>query len=730
MTPEQEVSNRSILRVQQLSNELMLQLNSLPLFGDKQTPHPVKDVFFASRDHAHEVRQNRLKGGGPRHNESISTWYNFRLCGSYNFPDEHLNWLKLTFGDGQPNLFRLRGLFDAANKIDPTIRADFQSFQSLLATDTRRAVDQLLIALAVIPYNGVLIRLFERLFFKDKGETLLSKSCYIFSDTDERPKGRTTFCFTPFHQFRAAPTQAVTQTMGGMEFPPDLQECFPKAAKGQDIFDLFLLPFTRGEQPAAESSAKESPFAKRASNLHGLVIPGYDHYYPGKGWRGSMAGWVVVFLDHDCVNRLGQEKKPRNLEWAAFTALTETYIRRVREAHMRDLLEDYVALQDLPPPTTYLRNHIHQLIGWKASEQFGGLSSQGETDETSLIIPLDGGKAECVHVEELPGTVWQKFRSETKPRRRRFPRGTQRLCKRFLERLELAEQQRRVGEDSERETISHEIKHIVKSLKGEKWWLPPSEPIRALLDRFYSENNISLHASDARICPFPDIFKSMARVLELWSGTRDPVLIFDENHLPSCLAEVVRQIWRVVKDAIFSLAVFNDSITTSAGSLSLRSHQEALRKYWEIDDHLILSTMDESVPLPGRRYSRYEKDALNDVNDKTNWIVAIKILLLKFTDVFKHSDPRDLQIILSESAGCFGITITAKRRPKRPGDYEDQNLVGLTEALSRRAFLETEGEGQRIVRRLRDEYPEFLLVSEPENRPTSFRQTIAFRWRA
>ena len=540
---DQETSNRSILRVQQLSNDLRDDLNSLPLFPAQNGNAAVTNILFVSRDHPREER-DRDRSASPR--AQSRTWYNFRLCDTYDFPCELVEWLMLdvphdsdnSTGKPRKSYQRLQPLFQAAKNEEPTTRATFEQFEeALLNRQTKRALDQLLIALAVIPYNGVLVELFEKFFHLDKDQCR-RPSCLLFENTGRDKAGNLTFEFTPFDLF-AATSSALDgggkDIMPPMRFPEDLDQFLSKTDNGsRSIFDLFVLPFTRGETPRLENDFNKAPFYNDddSTNLHGFVIPAYDCFDDEYKWCGGMAGWVVAFLDHELIRSLKSKTgsglpRDRRSQWRAFLVLVQSYVRDVRTAHMRDLVEDYTARPSirLPDPEVYLREHLHYIIGWKSD-------MVAEKDEKTVIrIPQEQrtGKPLLLQSEPLPHTHWNLDR--------RFPRGTQRLCKLFLERLLDANRLREEGRMTEWEVFGHEMKGIAAALTG-RWLVPPAE---------------ELEISGYQIAPIPELITGAGHLIYLWcpqGDIRDILPTYDATK--PLFAQALHSIWTLCLHGILA----------------------------------------------------------------------------------------------------------------------------------------------------------------------------------
>jgi hypothetical protein len=468
LTPRQEVSNRSIFRVQQLSNELKDQLNEIPLFNECNIG-TVKKVLFATRDELHEHRSETSQDG--------KRWYNFRLCESYYFPKEVRTWLQAD----DTRIDRFKCLFDAAKIADAATKCRFETFKTAVndpndGQGRRMAVEQLVTALAVLPYRGVLLEALEKAFCL-YDEPVTRTGCFYFApEKNRRREGNHEFTFSPFTGFVLDCGQSTTKEMPPIEFSNEINsnEGLPGALT--TLFNDFLLPFTRAYDKFKKPKDKDynsSPYCEDNEDLIGFVVPAYD-IWDDTQWLGGMAGWLVICLEPGkdiatfFTSADDQEKRAALCKhsWIDFTHLVRTYVRRVREAHMRDLLEDYAEMSSNIPPETFFEKHIHEIIGWV--KRTGSSSKHRGCHLSEIDIPLvEDGDSLTLTVDEMPDTKWSRYKPCSFPEcpkryaescakidtQRRgcgkmFPPGTRRLCKLFLEELKLIESQRKRGQQS------------------------------------------------------------------------------------------------------------------------------------------------------------------------------------------------------------------------------------------------------------------------------------------
>lgn len=495
MTPEQEVSNRSILRVQQLSDELRDQLNQMRLFDGFLGPAkdeflgPVKEVFLAARDHRFEQTPDA----------QAVRWYNFRLTASYDFCENDRKWIA-----DKDNKKKFKPLFELAKSFEPNTAASYEKFEAgvgLWGADgstedpARKAFDQFTIALAVIPYRGILPALFEKQFNPDPAERPEKRpSSFLFHSSEAEH-----FRFAEFNEFQAndwgKPFQmeplkfslAQQLQLKAAELSSSRQDKLAMAGikvntnQGSVISEggiKAILEFTRGQPnpfgrhlserikdvspPASNNSVEMNP----EEDLRGLVVPAYDIWCQDSPtvaeFRGGILGWIVIILEREAEKFIDRAMRIDSamaaLSWSHFTDLVRSYVRRVREANIRDLLEDYAEPGgSRESPREYFLSHLHQVIGWRKSTE----------GNCALEIPMNDERDDIKAWVSplLPDTRWQ--RCEESGKGTTFPPGTRRLCRLFLDELELVRAKHQEGQQSGQSKNFHDTSKDLNVLEDQ-----------------------------------------------------------------------------------------------------------------------------------------------------------------------------------------------------------------------------------------------------------------------
>jgi hypothetical protein len=464
MTDHQQVSNRSILRIQQLSDDLLKDLNSMELFKTKLGG--VKEVLFVGVDH--------------RRTSTLETWYNFRLCATFGLDPNGLTVDPLEMLRNHQQ--GVEALFESAHKWDKHTAANYQKYLAALndRTNDRResALEQLLIAMAVVPYQGVLPSLLEEAFYQPDGESQMcprAKACWFQPEGPEDGY----FSVEAFDEFkptgeilaRASPWQPFKIDPDGLADEKPVQK----------LFGELLLPFTRGKFLSTKTGQNRPEFKKADdanrsdSDIHGFAIPAYDVLCPQTGWRGGMTGWLVVFFNESpqgvrsFYENGNNDERLKLLEhsWERFADLVRAYVRRVREANMRDLLEDYAeptGIHELP--RDFFLRHLHQVIGYRSKLTINSKEPKLQQAAKRLEVP---GNNERPSIDEevflLPHTCSTYCGDPGKGTA--FPPGTRRLCAMFLDELELVRAKRKEGQQSGQSKTFHDTSKDLNVLEDQ-----------------------------------------------------------------------------------------------------------------------------------------------------------------------------------------------------------------------------------------------------------------------
>lgn len=480
---DQRLSHRTILRFQELADELRDDLNDLPLFkgGDNGTGR-VQNVFFVSRDPDYST------------SELHGRFYNARLLATFNFnsdADKVWTWLNKRSPDEEllPNLEKLKPLFVAAGRPD-----EFGKFETAVKTKenvvgvddykkAQEAAHNLLIdAVAVLPYDGLLISLFEdKVFFSEpepNKHTPPAHQCCWFEGMEDDLTLTAVNCFVP-----CAPPIKGGQSK--MRFPDAIAN--ELTGDLDTLFKEFLNAFMRGDKPFDENG--DWPYKSPEAPMRGFAVPAYDIWSRNvNGWHGGMVGWVFCFLGETkeadlppikqglirrlvralarvfhCVDEvkalpLKAPSTEGNFTWTGLTHAMQHFVRRVRQAHMRELLENFQQARSGDSVEPYFNAHLCHVSGWRwdASPSAKKMPLPRKGTEVSFLTPVS--------------RVWDTVsRGETES----FEEAEW-LCKQFLDGLDLlhksAEAERRLGKaqaaDEAHEKTAHQIRKLNNRIVG------------------------------------------------------------------------------------------------------------------------------------------------------------------------------------------------------------------------------------------------------------------------
>lgn len=462
---EQELSHRTILRYQFLANDLRDALNRLPFFSDANGGK-INGIYFVSRDA--ERSKNALQLNQLR--------YNYKLCGSYQFPDGVWDWLN--FGD--KNISKFEPLFYMNALLFGKIN-EFKAFKNIVNKcrsctggctkdekkpcainhnhrndrSAREIAHELLIdAIASMPYRGALLSLFEKAFNNRKVE------CCWFSGSEK------SFTIYRFNEFKYQgdvklvdnESQEKMSFLSAREIRSVLANNVNPKKIGKihgsliSLFENFVNPFTRASDKFRTTpQAQNWPYTRNKSDImNGFVVPVYDTWTK-KGWRGGMAGWLAFFCEGNNYRSVFNDRVPDDATWTAFTLEIQNFLRRVKESRVRELLAEYAELGARTTMIDFFEGHIHHLIGWKRC--------LGPSKYMNLTC--NGNQNYRIPVEKLGLTKWDtttdKYPEDPERLVGRFPKGTRLLCSQFLEWLHLIEKTRKSGICQVEDMLGHEV---------------------------------------------------------------------------------------------------------------------------------------------------------------------------------------------------------------------------------------------------------------------------------
>ena len=293
----QHLSNRTILRFQELAKELRQDLEAIPSLLPGSLRIKDNGVLFISADRS-EWRF-----------VAASRYYNLRLLKCFKFTNSV--WGDKVWSAIQNNVEEFECLFKvvaacgtSANRFD-----DFK--KAVTSSDQKLAHNLLIDAIAVFPYTGVLPGALDSLLMRSK----------VNWSSPEEPKwfklykGKkcTLQPIIDFDLSRAANALAtgnVDRKPISMElFPSSMQFCRTDLNDLQRLYfnfiDYFLLlvPLEKDERsvwtPFAEPSSSQVKTVAEDEEIHlqGFAVPLYDFWDSKSNPVGGFEGWVVVQVD-------------------------------------------------------------------------------------------------------------------------------------------------------------------------------------------------------------------------------------------------------------------------------------------------------------------------------------------------------------------------------------------------------------------------------------------------
>lgn len=360
-TPVQRLSNRTILRFQQLADELKNDL------GRVISETGVKSVLFVSADRGeHRFDQNP---NSPRR------FYNALLLRTYQFTDENdkvWQWIKNSLEGGSVGWKKTRVGFEQLFELSAEIQKlknQFPSFENAVKQgkedDKEKAHDLLIDAIATLPYTGFLLGRFDT-FSRGKQTKRCLRMGHPINTFKviqlDNKKGlfveMKSSCANQKNEKNKPKKIELKKILSNNNFR-ELAELFPK------FIDHFVMGREAVENPTDSVlvDIREEVLPK------GLFIPVYDFNDESGRGAGGFEGWLVVLMD------------PLELEVGKESAIemaVQNFASRASEERMRELIER--PWTDAMSPAMFTKQNYGHYGGWE-----GVLESEPKFHSNSKI---------------------------------------------------------------------------------------------------------------------------------------------------------------------------------------------------------------------------------------------------------------------------------------------------------------------------------------------------------
>lgn len=272
--------------------------------------------------------------------------------------------------------------------------------------------------------------------------------------------------------------------------------------------------------------------------------------------------------------------------------------------------------------------------------------------------------------------------------------------------------------DSTLEDISHEVKQVANALLG-CWSIEPDESLKSNLKGFFQRLGYTTIPEAITICPEPRLIGAAAKVMQLWTGSRDPLSFFDQP--PNNVKDTLEGVWRVVVDS-------------ASGILSRKfrfddpnDHESYTKLQLRLDTAFSFSNIF-SIESDGTLAPPSEND---DAVRKQKWVMAIKVLLAKFKDIVRHAHPekpRTVQITVLK--GDLLVVIANHDRPNQIDEFKDASIRELYGALKDVRLFDSSGHGSEMLKRLERESGGFVKTQTITDAIGQYKFEGRFCWGA
>ena len=349
-TLAQRLSNRTVLRFQEITEEFRDDLNILPLFQNSN--HNIERAYFVSCD-----------TNFPPSETSHRRYYNARLLGTFQFAQSNsILWDWLT-----ENVARFEPLFEAAAAAVEG-KSRFALFRQAVTSGKsdqagkERTHDLIIDAVAVVPYFELLPSYFDKIFVP-KGSTA-PLCCWV----ELRGKRARSYSFNGFRKRKDELPD--DQEISSIDFNANVPATNKDELKM--LFGDFVEDFMLGKIPL-RNHTKESPYKEKCSisaklprkdseaDLRGFVVPVYDFHEPC-GPCGGFEGWVMICPKKGFDPDKATTKKDAGLSWTGLKLATRSFARRVREEQMRELIEE--EWEEARDAADFTSSHYQHYGGW------------------------------------------------------------------------------------------------------------------------------------------------------------------------------------------------------------------------------------------------------------------------------------------------------------------------------------------------------------------------------
>jgi len=352
-TQAQRLSNRTILRFEDLAEELQHELAAI------MPEASIEKVYFVSADRNIEPQDKGMR------------YYNLRLLRTFRFTKENnLIWKWL-----QNHVQKFEVLFRFAAIVENRHNDDrYKRFREALRKDkgssdedTEKAHNLLVDAIAQLSYTGLLPSAFDQVIFrngwKPLGPLIRTVSLERFTATI---KANAVFGES------SATSEAcqlivkdILQNQGGTFTPSDLEDL-------RDLYlNRFIDDFMQGNAPNANGTPDDhSPYVvyengerktTAAEGIFGFFAPVFDFETRGTQPAGTFQGWILITLPQE--NFSAQESKHSHGHLChAFRLALRNFSRRISEEILREIVEkDW---NDVSTPRDFTLQHYKHYGGW------------------------------------------------------------------------------------------------------------------------------------------------------------------------------------------------------------------------------------------------------------------------------------------------------------------------------------------------------------------------------
>lgn len=579
-TPAQRLSNKTILRFQNLADELKNDLLRI-------MPKGIKKVLFVSADRS-ESRFGKKNSNQRYYNPSC-----LQTCQFLDGNDVVWQWIRKSIIEGKVEIKEpewnenRRGFIELFRVASDAIKGtdQFSKFENAVQDNDKKTAHELLIdSISELPYTGFLPSAFDEVAWPCNNENLWQSPSLSFPCCYEVNDKLDQVHMAPFltnNDSTISSTALNTkETIEGNHI--ELTRLFhPK----------FIDDFTIGTKSAPEVNA-ETPFEKSPPTLTGIFAPVYNFNDQDGKAAGGFEGWIIATTEKDMAPPPSEH---HDFVRTAFSLAILNFASKVSQERMREL-EERDSIGSTQPKTFTLEN-FKCIGGWEHETKPLNVSlPEGEVfayfndkDTTTLFTSKDKSVPtwEITHIavrasdEDAP-FIFKKRLDTILPATTgyliHYGIHVARSVKDLYEAARLRHQDRITGSQAAQRAFFHEIRNLGESVHG-KWLMKIPQTNLSVVRSILPEGEFIDNHAYPMLAPFPELFEAMSIAFGVWG--RKEVFTVKPND-SKLFADTLSAAIEAASSCLTLKATIGKSVTAQSNRQQIRDITKCLQDAREI----------------------------------------------------------------------------------------------------------------------------------------------------